>query len=119
MQEIGEDSALSPCFAPDCGTNLSHRTARRTVPLMYSCCRPKLELAVSEARTALSRLLRSQGASDQDAATATAAGELYPCSLPVPRLCCTSLWLAPQQPFPFSYTYTGVLPLNTQPQRLR
>eukprot|EP01047_Picozoa_sp_COSAG01_P072587 COSAG01_NODE_11582_length_1899_cov_183.131667_2_plen_161_part_00 len=35
--------------------------------------RPKLELAVSEARTALSRLLRSQGASDQDAATALAA----------------------------------------------
>ena len=35
--------------------------------------RPKLELAVSEARTALSRLLRSQGTSDQDAVTALAA----------------------------------------------
>ena len=34
---------------------------------------PKLELAVSGACTALSRLLRSQGASDQDAAMATAA----------------------------------------------
>ena len=35
--------------------------------------RPKLQLAVSEASTALNQLLRSQGATDQDAATATAA----------------------------------------------